>query len=53
MGPAVDSRGKPPGVGILVLQTEFEVRQLNTAHIQLSNVMFDLTVMLKVNYCYF
>ena len=52
MGSTVDSRVKPPSVGIPVLQTESEVRQLNTAH-QLMNGICDLSVMLKVNYCYF
>ena len=39
--PIIDSRIKALDVGIPLLQTEFEVRGLNTIH-QLSNVMYDL-----------
>ena len=39
MGPAIDSRIKPPDVGIPMLHTEFEVKEAEHNSHHLNNVM--------------
>jgi hypothetical protein len=48
MGPAIDSRIKPPDAGIPMLHTESKVEALNATH-QLSNVMCGVSYYLTLS----